>query len=61
MNSLLNNVKDLDGLINCLRKMEGMMKVGQFIGAYRECCRLIGIYEKNKQDLVASSENRDDK
>ena len=60
MNSLLKDVTALDDVINCLRKMESMMKNGQFIGAYREYCRLIGVFEKNKHDIVASSEKKND-
>ena len=60
MNSLLNDIAAIDNLINSLRKMDSMMKNGQFIGAYRELCRLIGIYEKNKQDIISDSEKNHD-
>jgi len=61
MSTLLDDVNSLEKVINGLVKMESQLRSGQIIGAYRECCRLIGILSKHRQDLLAESEKKDDK
>jgi hypothetical protein len=62
MKSLLEQVKELDGLIRRMHKMESRCRSGQWIDVYRECCRIIAFLEKSKQDLIgaaAQSESKD--
>ncbi len=62
MSTLLDDVNSLERVINSLVKIEGQLRSGQIIGAHRECCRLIGILSKHRQDLLGTeSEKTNDK
>lgn len=58
MSTLLDDITSLDKVINSLVKMESKMRSGQFIEAHRECCRLVGILDKHRQDLLKESEKK---
>jgi hypothetical protein len=60
MKSLLEQVNELDDLTRKLHKMESKMRAGQWIDAWRECCRIIAALEKNKQDLLKANEEKDE-
>jgi len=57
MKSFLEQVNEVDSLIRQLHKMESKMNAGQFIQAWRECRRLIALFERVKQDLIAGEKN----
>lgn len=61
MSTLLDDINSLDRVINSLVKMESKMRSGQFIEAHREVCRLAGILEKHKQDLIAAESSKMEK
>jgi hypothetical protein len=56
MKSLLENVNTIDDIIRQLQKMESKMVMGQVIGAYRECCKLIAFFVRAKQELIRAEE-----
>ena len=56
MKSLLDQVSELDRLIRQLHKLASRMKEGQIVDAHRECHSLIGSLQKNRADLITSSE-----
>ena len=57
MKSLLDQVTELDRLIRQLHKLASRMKEGQVVDAYRDCHNLIGSLQKNRADLIKSSED----
>jgi len=52
MNSLLNDINDLDEIIRQMQKMESKMRSGQFIDAWRDCNRIISSLMRNRQDII---------
>lgn len=52
MSTLLDDISSLEEIINSLVKMESKMRSGQFIDAYRECCRLFGVLSEHKRELL---------
>ena len=54
MKSPLENINEVDEIIRQLQKMDSKMNAGQFIGAYRECNRLLAFFIKVKQGLLAA-------
>ena len=57
MKTLLEQVNELDELLTKMHKMESRMRSGQWIDAWRECCRIISILQRNKQELIKEEEN----
>ena len=60
MKSLLEQVKKLDQVIRQLHKLASRMKAGQIVDAHRECCNLIGALQKNREDVIASADNKEE-
>ena len=60
MKSLLEQVEGVDNLLRQLMKTESKMKAGQFIGAYREICRLIALLERSKMELLEGKKSDDE-
>ena len=52
MNNLISNVNFVDDVIRELQKMESKLLSGQFIRAYRDCCSLIAIFQRHKQEIL---------
>jgi len=52
MKSLLEKIDTIDELIRQLRKIDSRMRAGQWIDAWRENNRIIGILEKEKKDIL---------
>lgn len=61
MNSLLNNINELDELIRRHHKMESKMRSGQFIDAYRDLGGILAFLNRSKQKLIENAEKKDDK
>ena len=59
MKSLLEQVKELDQVIRQLHKLASRMKAGQIVDAHRECHSLIGSLQKDREDLIASAEKKE--
>ena len=52
MKSLLEKIDTIDELIRQLRKIDSRMRAGQWIDAWRENNRIIGILGKEKKDIL---------
>lgn len=53
MSNPLVEIDDLGNLIRQLHKIDSKLQAGQFIAAYRENRRIIGMLEESKKELVA--------
>ena len=60
MKSLLEQVSELDELIRQVEKIRSKIWAGQIVQAWRDIGRIEGCLKKNRSDLIADSERKDD-